>query len=269
MASLDALTFGVGAFLAQQGPNAFAQRLTWLIDPLASMLTFFHDIVSPVVGNSNGWGWGIVMLTMVIKTALLPLAIKQVRSMRAMSQLQPEMKKIQEKYKADRSMMRTDPQKFQERRQKQQEAMMGLYKEHGVNPAASCLPLLLQMPILVALFQVLLPSNNFIEGFEDGTFYFVSTLVETAGIAGLGGISLIVVMAATMFASQKQMMANNPSAQAMPQQKILLYVMPLMLGVFGWNMPVGVLLYWVTQNVWTIGQQFFMFRNVQPAPATK
>lgn len=239
-----------------------------LIDFLGAVLRFFHDAVDPLplLGLAS-WGWAIVLLTFTVRIALLPLAIKQINSMRAMQGLQPEMKKIQAKYKADRSMMRTDPDKYREKRQKQQEEMMKLYKEHNVNPAASCLPLLAQMPIFFALFTLLRDDVRVPELASEG-FYLIPNLaqVPTAQV-GVGVVLLIALMGITTFLSQRQMMASNPAAAEQPQQKVLLYAMPVLLTVFAVNLPVGVLLYWVTTNVWTMAQQFVMFRNLEPAEA--
>lgn len=241
-----------------------------LVDALGRTLVFFHDLIDPLAGV-NSWGWGIVMLTVLVRTVLLPLAVKQINSMRGMQQLQPEIKRIQAKYKTDRDVMRKNPEKFREQRQKQQEELMGLYKEHGVNPAAGCLPLLLQMPIFIALFQLLRSPGNVpsvaASTFEAGRFYFTE-LTNIASVSQPSGAWLLVaLMGLSTYYSQRQMMASNPASQAMPQQKVMLYVMPLMLVVFSFQMPVGVLLYWVTTNVWTIGQQYVMFRNVEPPPA--
>jgi YidC/Oxa1 family membrane protein insertase len=237
-----------------------------LIEGLGSILFFFHDLVEGVVGL-HAWGWAIIFLTITVRIFLLPLAIKQINSMRGMQKLQPEMKKIQTKYKTDRDMMKKNPEKYRERRQKQQEEMMALYKEHGVNPAAGCLPLLLQMPIFFALFRLLQDSARVPE-LTGAPFYLVDDLSTIASTADLGAMALVILMGATTFYSQKQMMASNPNSAQNQQQKILLYVMPVMLLIFAFQMPVGVLLYWVTTNVWTIAQQFVMFRKIEPTPGT-
>ena len=236
-----------------------------LVDGIGSILTYFHDLLEGPFG-SDAWGWAIILLTVVVRIVLLPLAIKQTRSQRAMQALQPQMKKIQEKYKADKGLMRSDPEKYRELRAKQQEAMMGLYKEHGVNPASGCLPLLLQMPIFFALFRVLQPSENgIIQATTDATFYLFQSLTVQPSAAPIAWV-LVILMAATTYFSSRQMIASTPaSGQAAQQQKIMMYAMPLMLAVFSYNMFVGVLLYWVTTNIWTIGQQYVMFRSTTPA----
>jgi YidC/Oxa1 family membrane protein insertase len=236
-----------------------------LIDGLGELLRFFHGLIDPIpLLGVAAWGWAIMLLTVTIRVLLIPLAVKQINSMRAMQQLQPQMKKIQTKYKADRSMMRTDPEKYREKRQKQQEEMMKLYKEHNVNPAAGCLPLVAQAPIFIALFYLLRDDARVPELFQEG-FYFIGSLGLTpTGEGNAGAYVLVALMGITTYLSQRQMMANNPTASVQPQQKILLYVMPIMLTVFAFNFPVGVVLYWVTTNLWTMAQQFIMFRRVEP-----
>ena len=236
-----------------------------LIDGLASLLVALHTAVEPLFGVYS-WGWGIILLTLLVRIVLLPLAIKQTTSMRAMQGLQPEIKRIQGKYKTDRGLARSDPDKFKEQREKQQAELQSLYKERGVNPAAGCLPLVAQMPVFFALFRVLNTAR--IDELQDAPFYLVERLALSAPQgAGIGAFILIAIMGATTFFSQRQMMANNPSLRDQPQQKIMLYAMPVMLTVFGVNFPVGVLLYWVTTNLWTMAQQFVMFRKLGPVGA--
>jgi YidC/Oxa1 family membrane protein insertase len=236
-----------------------------LLEGLEQVLRFFHGITAPLpVLGAASWGWAIILLTIAVRLVLLPLAVKQTNSMRAMQHLQPEIKKLQAKHKVDRGLMRSNPEKYKEARQKQQEAVMALYKEHNVNPAAGCLPLILQMPIFFALFSVL-RSPDLVPELAQNGFYFVGNLAAVPAQTGL-----IIFMGLTTFWSQRQMMASNPSAAEQPQQKVLLYFMPVMLSVFAVNLPIGVLLYWVTTNVWTIGQQWFMFRNIErPGDARK
>lgn len=234
-----------------------------LAEGLGQILRFFHDAVQPVTGFA-AWGWAIVLLTVTVRLVMLPLAVKQINSMRAMQRIQPEVKKVQQKFKTDRSLMKTDPERYRQLRAKQQEELMKLYKEHNVNPAAGCLPLVLQMPIFFALFR-LLNNADLMPDMNGAAFYLISGLRDTPGQAGFGGVVLIALMALTTFASQKQMMDSNPTAAQMPQQKVLLYVMPLVLTMLAINLNTGVLLYWVTTNLWTMGQQWFMFRNVRAA----
>jgi YidC/Oxa1 family membrane protein insertase len=233
-----------------------------------SVLSFLHGIFEPIFGI-HSWGWAIIALTLIVRVALLPLAIKQTRSMRAMQALQPQMKELQKKYKVDRDLLKKDPEQYKAKKAKLNEEMMGLYQREGANPAASCLPLLAQAPIFLALFWTLRGMDELI-GAE---FYFFTTvgeggLEQLVSQAGWPGWLLILLMSGTMFWSQRQMMArnaatavaDNPMAQ---QQKILLYVMPVFLAFISFNFPMGILLYWVTTNIWQVAQQAIILREVQ------
>jgi YidC/Oxa1 family membrane protein insertase len=242
-----------------------------LLGALGMVLRFFHDAT---VGLFGGYSWAvaIVLLTVAVRLLLMPLAVKQFRSMQAMQQLRPQMKRIQQRYKADRSMMRTDPEKYRAQRQKQQEELAGLYKEHNVNPAASCLPLVAQMPIFIALFSVL-RSPDVIPELVNAPFPINTTLQAPANQAGIIAILMLLAMGVTTFIQQKQMMGRNAAMaddQQMQQQKMMLYIMPVFLTFLGFNLPVGVLVYWVTTNLWQMGQQWFMLREVEhSAPPAK
>lgn len=240
-------------------------------DVFVSALELLHGGLEGIFGQ-HAWGWAIIGVTVLVRVLLLPLAVKQTRSMRAMQQLQPKIKQLQKKYKVDRDLMRKDPETYKARKSKLNEEMMALYKEEGVNPASGCLPLLLQAPIFLALFQVLRDY----EPLKNAPFYFFTRSVE-AGDNGTGlgalvsevgwpGWLLIVLMAATMFWSQKQMMARNAGqtdSAAQQQQKIMMYVMPVFLAFISFNFPLGVLIYWVTTNFWQMGQQAVILREVQ------
>lgn len=236
---------------------------------LGNVLTFLHDLIATFgFLEAAAWGWAIVMLTLIVRVLLLPLAIKQTRSMRAMQALQPQMKALQEKYKVDRELMRKDPDLYREKKAKLNQEMMALYQREGANPAASCLPLLAQAPVFIALFWTLRDYEPLI----GADFYFFTRSPEgglemLVSQAGWPGWLLIVLMSGSMFVSQKQMMArtaasgaDNPMAQ---QQKILLYVMPVFLAVISFNFPLGILLYWVTTNMWQVIQQWIILREVQ------
>jgi YidC/Oxa1 family membrane protein insertase len=239
-----------------------------VLDAFSALLSAIHDGLVPVFGI-HAWGWAIVVLTLIVRVALLPLAIKQTRSMRAMTALQPQVKALQEKYKADRDLMRRDPEKYKARKQKLNEELMALYQREGANPAASCLPLLAQAPIFLALFWTLRDKVE-LQGAE---FHFFTTqgsggLEMLVREASWPGWLLILIMSGTMFWSQKQMMArtaasqvaDNPMAQ---QQKILLYVMPVFLAFISINFPLGILLYWCTTNAWQVAQQAIIMREVK------
>jgi len=233
---------------------------------IAGGLDLLHGWFSalPFISDQNAWGWAIIGLTIFVRILLIPLAVKQFRSMRAMQELQPQIKAVQKKYKVDRSMMKSDPERYRKLQAKKNEELQRLYKENNVNPAAGCLPLLAQGPVFFALYSVLRDPETLGGRLSEASFYMFDSLGETASAAGIAGWVLIVGVAASMFVSQKQMMARNTSAAGdaqATQQKVMLYVMPLMMGFFGYQLPVGVLLYWVTTNVWTMVQQAFILRE--------
>ncbi len=257
-----------------------------LLEPLYSAVTFimvaFHTLFKTLglpAASGAAWSLSIVGLVIVIRILLIPLFVKQINAQRGLQLLQPEIKKIQAKYKG-----KSDP----ETRQKQQQEMMKLYKDNGTNPLASCLPIILQAPIFFALFHVL---NGIGKEPAKAKGFLTERLAEQAHDAQIFGASisdkfigaetlstqilcavLIVLMSATTFTTQKQLMSKNMPADAMnnpfaQQQKILLYVFPLVFAVSGVNFPIGVLLYWLTTNVWSMGQQFYVIRR-NPAPGS-
>src|SRR3954454_14483016 len=209
-----------------------------LIDINEAILRFWHD----TIGFS--WGASIIGLTIVVRLAILPLTFKQVRSMQALQRLQPEMKKIQQRYKDDK--------------QRQQQAMMEFYKEHEVNPLASCLPLILQFPFFIGLYQTLRSS-----GFQDevgnaGQFLFIKDI--TAPATGAVLVVLIVVYVATQLASSYVSSINIQDKN----QKRLLFLFPFLFVPVVINFEAGLLIYWITTNSWTIGQQLFVRRFLPP-----
>ncbi|SOD63752.1 YidC/Oxa1 family membrane protein insertase [Streptomyces zhaozhouensis] len=242
----------------------------------------FHSLYSLIFHEDSGWAWGlsIVSLVVVIRIALIPLFVKQIKATRNMQALQPRMKKIQERYKNDR--------------QRQSEEMMKLYKETGTNPLASCLPILAQSPFFIALFQVLnhIASNKTVgvlnsdqvESAREATIFgapiatrFMDSAAKLAELDASQGtvrtvtIIMIVLMSASQFYTQRQLMTKNVDLTVkspfMSQQKILMYVFPLMFAVFGVNFPVGVLIYWLTTNVWSLGQQMYVITK-NPTPGS-
>ncbi|MEX0952886.1 MAG: membrane protein insertase YidC [Nitriliruptoraceae bacterium] len=247
--------------------------MTGLRDSVLSVfegiLTFFHDAFVPLLG-AHSWGWAIVALTLIVRILLLPLAIKQTRSMRAMQKLQPHIKELQKKYKVDRSLMKKDPEQYKAKRAKLNEELMGLYRREGANPMASCLPLLAQAPVFLALFWTLRRMNEL----EGQPFYFFTSVGDigldgSVSAAGWPGWLLIVLMSGTMFWSMRQTMARTPVQSDNPmaqQQKLLMYAMPVFLAVVSFQFPLGILLYWVTTNSWQVAQQAIILRDVKNDP---
>ena len=215
-----------------------ANVLQPLIDVAHEILKFWHD------DAGFSWGVSIIMLTVVVRLLILPLTFKQVRSMQELQRLQPEMKRIQERYKEDRQRMNQE--------------MMKLYQEHKVNPLGSCLPILLQLPFFIALFY-LLRGDEFqadIEGEE--SFLFIDNLAEVA----TGGVlvTLIVVYVATQLVS---MLITTVTAD--PTQRRIMLALPFVFVIFVINFETGLIVYWITTNVWTIGQQLLV-RRLFPKP---
>ncbi|MFF0745014.1 membrane protein insertase YidC [Streptomyces sp. NPDC004111] len=254
--------------------------ITW---PVSWVIVQFHKVYGAIFGPDTGWAWGlsIVSLVVLIRICLIPLFVKQIKSTRNMQVLQPKMKAIQERYKSDK--------------QRQSEEMMKLYKETGTNPLSSCLPILAQSPFFFALYHVL-------SGIADGKKIGVinETLLESARQAHIFGAPLaakftdsadkiasldasatsvkivtaimIVMMSASQFFTQRQLMTKNVDLTVktpfMQQQKMMMYIFPVMFMVMGINFPVGVLVYWLTTNVWTMGQQMYVI-NQNPTPGSK
>ena len=232
-------------------------------DFLYEVLKFFQDLTEPVLGSQSYW-FSIVLLTISVRILLIPLTVKQVRSTRVMSELAPEIKKLQAKHKNDR--------------QKLNEEMMALYKERGFNPMAGCWPLLAQMPFFFALYQVIIAGrlgfSNEPNILRHQTFFGVPLeqhwwALEGAdkilSAAGLTILLLTTTMSLTTYISQRQLMSRQ-AAQVNPQQQMLMRIMPLMFFVFAVNVPLALIIYWVTTNFWSVGQQYMLLRTA-PAPA--
>lgn len=216
-----------------------ANILQPLIDIANAVLQFFHDDVG------LSWGMSIIALTIVTRAVLLPLTYKQLKGMRALQALQPQLKEIQEKYKNDKQRM--------------QQEMMRFYKENKVNPFASCIPLLAQLPVFITLFFLLkneLP-DDILPGEE--SFLFINDLTEKA----VGGelILLLVLYVGTQLISGMVM-----SITADKSQRMLMFALPLIFVPFILSFPAGLILYWITTNIWTIGQQL-VIQKVVPPPA--
>jgi YidC/Oxa1 family membrane protein insertase len=249
------------------------EPLYWAI---SVVLVGFHKLFSTFLDPAGGaaWALSIIGLTLVIRAALIPLFVKQIKSSRNMQLIQPKVKELQKKYGHDREKLAQETMK--------------LYKDSGTNPFASCLPILLQMPIFLALFRLLDQASHgrvhgvlTVEQAEQfgqaelfGKVPISATFLKADGNVAVMVVAavLVVAMTATTFLTQRQLMSKNmpPDALTGPyaqQQKMLLYVLPVVFAVGGIAFPIGVLLYWTTSNLWTMGQQFYVIRN-NPAPGT-
>ena len=267
---------------------------------------YFAGTLAALYAVVHNYGLAIILLTVLVRLILLPLSIKQVRSMREMQRIQPELKKLQAKYKGDRAKLN--------------EEMMKLYKEHGVNPFGGCLPLLSQLIVLIPLFQVLrrplafmgYPANkagefilnpnvsgllekiqhsSLAEGLKAapqslnnflGIHLDCSAASTVSGkadpliasncghgvVAALPYLALVLIMGLTTFVQQKQMqVSRTPGDPGSQQMQTFAKIMPIMLMVFSYAFPSGLVIYWLTTNLWMIGQQRLMFRAAPPLPA--
>ncbi|WP_086797707.1 membrane protein insertase YidC [Streptomyces caniscabiei] len=263
--------------------DTIASLFSFITTPVSWVIVQFHTVYGALFGPDTGWAWGlsIVSLVILIRICLIPLFVKQIKATRAMQTLQPEMKKIQERYKNDK--------------QRQSEEMMKLYKETGTNPLSSCLPILAQSPFFFALYHVLnsIANNDTIGVINESLLQsaqkahifgaplaatFTDTAAEAAALDAtittvrIVTAIMIVLMSASQFYTQRQLMTKNVDTTVktpfMQQQKMLMYIFPIMFAVFGINFPVGVLVYWLTTNVWTMGQQMYVIHN-NPTPGSK
>ncbi|MGA7688958.1 MAG: membrane protein insertase YidC [Jiangellales bacterium] len=240
----------------------------------------WHEFFSLFLDADSGgtWALSIIGLVVVMRIILIPLFVKQIKSMRNMQLIQPQMRELQAKHGHDK--------------EKLSQEMMKLYKDTGSNPFSSCLPVLAQAPFFFALFRVL---NGIAEDVPRGAFADYPALFASLSESTVFGAPLaasfataydypnptttrviagvmVVLMTTTTFFTQRQLMRQNMPKSALEgpfaqQQKILLYILPLMFLFSGYYFPLGVVLYWLTSNIWTMGQQFYVIRRM-PAPGT-
>ena len=250
--------------------NPLYIAVSWVIKTI-------HSLLSPIFGAASGvsWSLAIIGLVILIRIILIPLFVKQIKSQRALTALQPHLKEIQKKYKDDR--------------QKQSEEMMKLYKEHKTNPLESSFPNLAQAPIFFALFTVLngigknppiahgvLTQQDVVNAAQAKFFgapISQTFLGTTSGTVKIVTVILIAFMSLTTFTTQRQLMVkgmpkmDSSNNMMLQQQKIMLYLFPVIFAVSGVNFPIGVLIYWSTTNLWTWGQQFYVIKR-NPTPGS-
>jgi YidC/Oxa1 family membrane protein insertase len=220
-----------------------ANVLQPLIDASEAILRFWHDLIGDFDGS---WGVSIILLTFTVRIAILPLTFRGVKSMNELQRLQPELKKIQERYKDDKQRMNQEIMRF--------------YQEHKVNPLGSCLPLLLQVPFFIALFY-LLRSDEFqadIQG--NASFLFIDDLASTVTDKPAVLVTLIVLYIGTQLAA-----TLVTAISADPTQRRIMLALPFVFTIFIVNFEAGLIVYWITTNVWTIGQQLLV-RKLYPKP---
>ena len=249
-----------------------------LASPVGHLLAFIHSALSTFLLPASGpaWAFSIVLLTVTVRLLLFPLFVKQIKSQRRMQELAPKIKELQKLHKGDRETLNTE--------------MMKLYKENNANPISGCLPLLLQLPVFFALFTVI---REFKPGAEPA-YGLSAQLLEEGGKAKVFGAPIsaafnsspellaqldgnqtvvrivaavmVVLMGLSTFYTQRQMIARSGTTdpQQVMVQKLLLYVLPLSFAVSGAIFPVGVLLYWLTTNLWSMGQQAWVIKRMPP-----
>jgi YidC/Oxa1 family membrane protein insertase len=257
--------------------NVIQQAFSPLISLFQAIMVFIH---AHLVGGS--WGLAIVGLTVLIRAILVPLTYKQLKSMQEMQRLAPQMNEIKEKYKDDK--------------ERQQQEIMKFYRENKINPLASCLPLVMQLPVFISLFYMLRTdlkkkicgpqlveyfnkhhqhhpiagvgrlSTKFVEGttcnqaHHSAKFLFIPDI--TAKATGVVLVVLIVLYIASQLAS-----TLLATASADPNQRRMMLILPLVIVAFLFRYPAGLLVYWITTNCWTIVQQYFIRRRIGPPPA--
>ncbi|MCX6478407.1 MAG: membrane protein insertase YidC [Micrococcales bacterium] len=247
--------------------------IKWVIELI---LVGFHSLFGFFgLSAESGLAWvlSIVGLVLVVRSALIPLFVKQIKSQRNMMIVQPELQKLQKKYKGKND---------RESREKFAKEQMDLYKRTGSNPLSSCLPILVQIPIFTGLFFTLNDAQARKSGvgpmsselaiqFSEATLFgaklsetfLTATTIQVQILAGI----MVVLMSASQFITQKQIIAKNQNpavqnSQYMQTQKILMYIFPLLFVISGVTFPIAVITYWLTSNFWTMGQQFIVIRNM-------
>ncbi len=263
--------------------DTIAGLFSFITTPVSWIIVQFHSLYGAIFGADSGWAWGlsIVSLVILIRICLIPLFVKQIKATRGMQALQPKMKAIQERYKNDK--------------QRQSEEMMKLYKETGTNPLSSCLPILAQSPFFFALYHVLaniadgktigVMDQQLVDSAREAKIFGAPIAAKfmdsSEKVAALGATLtdvrvvtavMIIMMSLSQFYTQRQLMQKNVDLSVktpfMQQQKMLMYIFPVIFAVMGINFPVGVLVYWLTTNVWTMGQQMYVI-NQNPTPGSK
>lgn len=254
--------------------------LDWLYEIVSQLIVWIHTGLSTVVPKDSGWAWGgsIILLTVLLRLALVPLFVKQIHASRKMQELNPKVQALRKKYKNDKQRLNQE--------------VMKLYQENGANPLQGCLPLVVQMPIFIGLFQTLKRISDAEPG--ESVFAVSADLVASAQNASIFGahipdtflnawgsdpkswtaivvtlIAVVISSVTTFFtvrASMKRQPVTDENNPMMQAQKMMVFLAPLF-GLFGLGFPLGVLMYWVTSNSWTLAQQHYIYKKYPP-PST-
>jgi YidC/Oxa1 family membrane protein insertase len=219
-----------------------ANVLQPLVDACQWILEFWHDLI----GNFDGsWGVAIILMTFTVRIVILPLTFKGVKSMQRLQTLQPEIKKIQERYKGDKQRMNQE--------------VMAFYQQEKVNPLGSCLPLLLQIPFFIALFSLLRSSDFKHDIAANPGFLAIDDLAKNINDPVLLGVVIVLYVGTQLAASAVTAISADPT------QRRIMFALPFVFVIFIVNFPAGLIVYWITTNVWTIGQQLLV-KKLYPKP---
>ncbi|HEU5026457.1 MAG TPA: membrane protein insertase YidC [Spirillospora sp.] len=250
--------------------------LDWLYQIVSQLIVWIHAGLSVVFPKDSGWAWGgsIILLTVMLRLILVPLFVKQIHASRKMQELNPKVQALRKKYKNDKQRLNQE--------------VMKLYQENGANPLSGCLPLVVQMPVFIGLFQTLKRISDAKPG--HGVFAMSADLVQSAQHANIFGAHIpdtflnawsdktwsaivvtgiaVVISSCTTFFTVRASMKRQPAAAAdanpmMQAQKMMVFLAPLF-GLFGLGFPLGVLMYWVTSNSWTLAQQHYIYKRFPP-----
>jgi YidC/Oxa1 family membrane protein insertase len=219
-----------------------ANVLQPLVDACKAILEFWHNLFGDFDGS---WGVAIIFMTFTVRLAILPLTFKGVKSMQRLQTLQPEIKKIQERYKDDRQRMNQE--------------VMAFYQREKVNPLGSCLPLLLQIPFFISLFSLLRSSTFKADIASNPGFLAIDDLAKNVTEPFLLGVLIVLYVGTQLAASAVTALSADPT------QRRIMFAMPFVFVIFIINFPAGLIVYWITTNVWTIGQQLLV-KKLYPKP---
>jgi YidC/Oxa1 family membrane protein insertase len=222
-----------------------ANVLQPLVDACQWILEFWHDLIDPSDTLTGSWGIAIILMTFTVRLLILPLTFKGVKSMQRLQTLQPAIKQLQERYKDDKQRMNQE--------------VMAFYQREKVNPLSSCFPLLLQIPFFIALFS-LLQSDSFQNDIADNpSFLALDNLAENITEPFLLGVVIVLYVGTQLAASAVTAISADPT------QRRIMFALPFVFVIFIINFPAGLIVYWITTNVWTIGQQLLV-KKLYPKP---
>ena len=222
-----------------------ANVLQPLIDACQWILEFWHDLIDENDDLAGSWGIAIILMTFTVRIAILPLTFKGVKSMQRLQTLQPAIKQIQERYKDDKQRMNQE--------------VMAFYQREKVNPLGSCFPLLLQIPFFISLFYLLRSPEFKADIADNPSFLAIDNLAEKVSEPVLLGVLIVLYVGTQLAASAVTAISADPT------QRRIMFALPFVFVIFIVNFEAGLILYWITTNVWTIGQQLLV-KKLYPKP---